>query len=213
LDASFDALTNLSSLYSEINGPRRKWQDPKTSRDGFQLEDGTLDFDGPGPRIFFPQHFYLREIHQEYPNATWILNHRPIENWMKSVMAWGDDLAQQFANEYYMKNELGRLPSNDMEMKEFLETIYIQHHNLIREFVRDHPTHALVEVNITDQAAGEVLAEAFGLDPEKWTHRNKNFKYLLHWRRAPYYTFVGSSVWWVLLFATTFYLGWTLRNE
>ena len=168
-------------LYSEINGPRRKAIDPKTKQEGYLQNDGSMDTQSAGPRIFFPQHFHIQELHDEFPNATWILNLRPVESWINSTLQWGDDLPEQFANEYYANHALDRLPSDDKEMRKFLKSIYQGHNDLVRSFVRNHPSHALIEVNITDDAAGEVLAEAFGLDAEQWPHSNQNRKYLDRW--------------------------------
>jgi hypothetical protein len=73
-------------LYSEMNGPRPQHVDRPTGRVGYPLDDGKIDFDGPGPRLFFPQHFNIQEIHDEYPNATWILNLRPVKTWVNSTL-------------------------------------------------------------------------------------------------------------------------------
>jgi hypothetical protein len=111
-----------------------------------------------------------------------------------------------------MQREIDRLPSNQTEMVRFLETIYEEHHNRIRDFVQRHPSHALVEVNITEDSAGDVLAEAFGLDAKRWTQKNKNKKGILslQWDSMEYQTFWGSTLWWILVVATTSFLGWTL---
>jgi hypothetical protein len=200
-------------VFTELNGPRRQVVDRDTRKSGYLLENGTFTYEGPGARIFFPQHFYLQEIHEDFPNATWILNIRPVETWIQSVMKWGDDLDVQFANEYYMQHAIQKLPTNDTEMVDFLKTIYLEHHNLIREFVEDHPSHALIEVNITDDGAGQVLADAFGLDASHWTHKNRNEKGRAYYWQHPSpsnYGFLGSTLWWIFMVGTTGYLGWTV---
>lgn len=166
-------------VYSEINGPRRLKYHPKFhDRKGYLLDDGTYDFDGPGQRIFFPQRFRIREIHDSYPNATWILNWRDYDPWIDSVLKWGtgDNLHYQFLNEYYIQGVIPSVPppENRTQIKEVLKTIYFQHFDFVRDFVRNHPSHALVEVNITDQSASMVLADAFGLDALAWKNLNKN---------------------------------------
>jgi hypothetical protein len=187
-------------VYSEINGPRCD------HKKGCLLENGTYDSEGPGPRIFMPQHFNLEQLHEASPNATWILNLRDVDSWIGSVMKWGD-LQNQLANEYLVQQQIHRLPTNQTEMKEFLKTIYSEHNDLIRQFVRDNPSHILVEVNIADIDAGEVLAEAFGLDASKWVQVNKNFGNLYFgWQRSSN-TFLGSKWWWIFIIATTVYLG------
>jgi len=172
----FDKCGKGIDVYSEINGPRRRVVDKQTRREGNQLDDGSVDMSTTGPRIFFPQHFHLDKIHDAFPNATWILNHRPVDDWVDSVMDWGDHLDKQFANEYYAQKVISKLPSNQTDMRHFLKTIYHDHMSLIRSFAEEHPTHTLVEVTITDEDAGERLADAFGLESKWWHHRNKNEK-------------------------------------
>jgi len=173
-------------VYSEINGPRQTKFHPKLNNAvGYVLDDGTVDYDGPpGERIFLPQHFRIQEIHESYPNATWILNWRDYDPWIESVIGWGknevspDNLHYQFLNEYYTQGEIPYIPSekNITDIKAVMKKIYYDHHNMVRNFVHRHPSHALVEVNITHVNASTVLAEAFGLSPNAWTNGNKNKK-------------------------------------
>jgi len=207
-------------VYSEINGPRKVKHHPQLhEKKGFLLDDGSVDFDGPGKRIFFPQHFRIQELHESYPNATWILNWRDFDSWIESVLNWGtkDRLHDQFMNEYYMQGVIPSLPGSSITTtKEIMKNIYDDHHELIRNFVRRHPSHALVEVNITHENAGTVLAEAFGLNPNAWKNINKNKKSFITSLRATKqklfssFDFIGSSFWWILLFVELFYFGWTL---
>eukprot|EP00980_Cylindrotheca_fusiformis_P028025 scaffold22577_cov122-Cylindrotheca_fusiformis.AAC.4 len=97
-------------VYSEINGPRCN------DEERCLLENGTFDLENPGPRIFLPQHFNLQQLHDSYPNSTWILNTRSVVDWIESVLKWGD-LQYQFANEYYAQRQIECLPRNETEMK------------------------------------------------------------------------------------------------
>ena len=56
-------------VFAEMNGPRKTTVN-ETGHTGVMLDDGTYDFDGPTNRIMLPQHHYLQEIHDEYPQAT-----------------------------------------------------------------------------------------------------------------------------------------------
>jgi Sulfotransferase domain len=169
-------------VYAEINGPRPARNHPLTGRRGYLLDDGTIDYDGPGPRIFLPQHFRIRDLHESHPNATWILNWRDPEAWVESVMKWGDNLPNQFLNEYHMQGAIPRIPTNATTVRELLKRLYVEHHTFVRDFVRRHPSHALVEVNITDEDAGNVLADAFGLSGDAWMNVNQNRKPMDGWR-------------------------------
>jgi hypothetical protein len=211
-------------VYSEINGPRRVKNHPRLrEKKGYLLDDGTVDFDGPGKRIFFPQHFRIQELHESYPNATWILNWRDFDAWIESVVKWGtnDRLHDQFMNEYFMQGAIPILPksNNITATKEIMKKIYDDHHQLVRDFVQRHPSHALVEVNITNDNASVVLAEAFGLDPNAWKNINKNKRSFISSLRATRekmysgFDFIGSSFWWILLLVAMWYFIWTLGLE
>jgi len=165
-------------VFGELNGPRKAINHPTLrKKKGYLLDDGSFDFDGPGERLFFPQHFRIQELHDSYPYATWILNWRDFDPWIDSVMKWGSvELHYQFLNEFYMQGAIPSIPpsSNLTLVKEVMKKIYLEHFDLVRDFVREHPSHALVEVNITDKNASVVLAEAFGLNAKAWKHVNKN---------------------------------------
>jgi len=180
--ASFDrtkdslfAGCNDIDLYSEINGPRSKFT--RNQKTAWTNDDGTLDHDGPpGDRLFFPQYFHIEKIHLAYPNATWILNTRPVEKWVESVMKWDKQTANSFAIEWYLHGALNDFPQTQEELKAFLRNIHKAHHEQVRQFVRGHPTHALIEVDISTDSARELLADAFGLNATHWGNHNRNAK-------------------------------------
>ena len=185
-------------LYAEINGPRPvvglEMNPHLQIRPGLLLDDGSLDFASFEPpsrrrrreagatsgssirRIFFPQYFNIQDIHDHYPNATFILNTRPFDSWIKSVQDCGDDLDWQFVNEFYRRGELlDYLPNdrrNRTEMAELMKIIYDRHHEKVRQFVLDHPSHVMIEVPILDPNASTILGEAFGLNASFWSQMN-----------------------------------------
>lgn len=174
-------------VYTEINGPRSirgtKHRNNVEYRPGLLQDDGTLDVEsydestGTSTRMFFPQYFNLEDIHRSYPNATFILNTRPFDSWIKSVQTWGIGLDWQFVNEFYHRGELSFLPhdkTNKTEMAGIMRIIYDRHHERIKSFVMAHPSHALIEVPITDPEAGKILGEALGLDSTPWGKYNEN---------------------------------------
>ena len=55
---------------------------------------------------------------------------------------------------------------------EELTQFYLGHSERIRNFVRDHPSHALVEVDIEDDRAGEIMQNAFGINGQCWGKQN-----------------------------------------
>jgi hypothetical protein len=106
------------------------------------------------------------------------------------------DLAMELANELkqvYHKNQRQRgqqlrssssnhpftiMPPRNYSrsgLEQFLSTLYRTHEQVIRNFVQRHPSHALVEIDITSDTAGQQLANAFGVQyADCWTHRNRN---------------------------------------
>ena len=78
-------------------------------------------------------------------------------------------------NEYMNKNsslEFDMIGYGD-QRRAFLAQIYDEHTRNVREFVKKHPSHHLVEVNITDPMAGKIMSTGFGLPEDCWGHKNK----------------------------------------
>lgn len=169
-------------VYSEINGPRH-------FPDQTLLDNGKLLSKAESMttkrRLFFPQHHRLDAIHKEYPNATLVLNNRPVEKWIVSVQSWNAGLKYEILNEFYEQNSTRFLFENitngtnirplfnSRNMLESLKAVYKYHQEYIRDWVERHPSHALVEVDITHEDAGKTFAEAFGLKESCWGHENK----------------------------------------
>jgi hypothetical protein len=80
--------------------------------------------------------------------------------------------------------------------------MYLEHFDMVRDFVNKNPSHTLVEVNITSPEAGQVLADAFGLDPAAWSNENKNQKGMSAldrlWRRRVKWQWAATP--WLLIF-------------
>ena len=194
-------------VYTEINGPRHSSQ----TQDREMLDDGTLltklESTELKRRIFFPQHHHLDKIHDQYPNATLILNKRETEAWIQSVFDWNANLQYHLLNEFYQQNAtrflfenvMGRRVEeedkdpttekytknntkrkfsfgNSKNRRNLLKSVCNYHMQYVRDWVASHPSHALVEIEITDEDAGKRLADAFGLREECWGHFNQNKK-------------------------------------
>ena len=184
---SYQALT-------ELNGPRPLRTHIKNNGstilvDGVLTDAGTWDTSPPYQRIFLPQHFALHQIHSHNPNATWILNQRPVDGWVQSVLrwtgSWNEDetyrevgLAEQLANEYHFQYGLP-IPQTTEQYRIFLTELYQNHTKTILDFVRRHPSHALVDIDVTHPETGEILADAFGLDASCWKNMNQNMERLI----------------------------------
>ena len=171
-------------VYAEINGPRIKHDQGK--EEATLLDDGRLVSERFKPRILLPQHHYLDKIHEQFPNATFILNLRPVDSWVISVLNWPSGLKVELGHEFYAQQVERNFPAfgNDWsaprpprtltELIGFLRFLYQYHSQHVRDFVQQHPSHALVEIDITKNDTGKILAEAFGgLDANCWGHHNK----------------------------------------
>ena len=135
-----------------------------------QIDAETSGQDDALYELFLPQHFHLEELHKAAPTATFLLNVRPPEEWAKSVMSWFG-YGARFLNTFGIERTHD-VKQNETKKYELLVSIYENHTKIVREFIRMHPSHALVEINIKDRNAGIILSQAFGLNKNCWSHHN-----------------------------------------
>jgi hypothetical protein len=169
-------------VYTEINGPRMfKDMDFRVLLDDGQLESKQRS--RFRPRIILPQHHYLDEIHANFPNATFILNLRPVDAWVDSVLKWPTTLKQEIPNEFYQQQFRRNFsqfpdhipkPRHTKNLGPLLHHIFEHHNDFVRDFVKRHPSHTLIEVDITNNTTGQILADAFGVNETCWGHFNEN---------------------------------------
>jgi hypothetical protein len=170
-------------VYAQIDGERPILQPAGAAGSsdfkGVLLENGTLELHNIRQKVerqllfrhFLPQHFSLEQLHADYPNATYILPLRDARDWANSAFSWFQ-MRGRTINEYMYFNQSLPRPGK-ANAKEFLARIYDEHSNMVRNFVRQHPSHAFIEFNITDPDAGRKLAETFGLEERCWGHHNQ----------------------------------------
>ncbi|EED90068.1 predicted protein [Thalassiosira pseudonana CCMP1335] len=125
--------------------------------------------------VFFPQIEMLNEIHNEAPNATYVLTFRDMNAWNNSLHHWigGKNKSISFAERLTQANITG-LPSGKGSNVDDLAEFFCNHVINIRNFVAEHPSHALVEIEMTDPMAGERLERIFGIKQSCWQQQNKN---------------------------------------
>lgn len=129
------------------------------------------------PLCSFPQITRLQDVHDAYPNATFILNLRPVENWIRSVSKWAGDRRRTsggYLRQVLTMCDLPGFPSGVGKTDDELRAFYESHAERIRDFVLLHPSHSLVEVNIEAKDAGSFLEEKFGVSHHCWKERNTN---------------------------------------
>lgn len=133
-----------------------------------QLDDGS----------FFPQIEYLNEIHDEYPNATFLLTFRGMEGWYRSISHWPPraDVTNPplvMSNRMKRSNITGFPTGAGNDSSEF-STWFCNHVTNVRNFIKRHSSHALIEIDIEGDGNGEMLGELFGIQTSCWGHANKN---------------------------------------
>ena len=122
----------------------------------------------------FPQISYLEELHREAPNATLILNRRNLEKWASSVVRWQGGKPEQkrksLSERLVSCPGVGPIEQTEEAMIEW----HLNHIKRIREFVKEHPSHALLEIDIDDPKTADRMAQAFKVPSKYWGHANHN---------------------------------------
>jgi len=116
---------------------------------------------------YFPQREALEAIHAESPNATFVLPIRPTDDWISSVDRWGNLRS-------FLREACGDLIGGRRGSNADLRRFYEGHSELVRNFVKRHPSHALVQLDVGNGNEGSVLEEAFGIDSHCWGRANEN---------------------------------------
>lgn len=130
-----------------------------------------IEATNPRQTCFYPQIDALEEIHAYHPNSTFILNTRNATNWINSVNRW-NNMRQRF-----IKCNLKDLPAGVGREDEDMIRFFHKQAQRIRDFCKEYPSHALVEIDIESNETGKVLEEAFGIASECWgknTHRGES---------------------------------------
>jgi hypothetical protein len=124
--------------------------------------------------VFYPQIEFINEIHEESPNATFVLMFRDISDWYQSLSHWWMGGAKKHLNEVIERVNITGLPpgkgKNETEIGEW----FCSHVQNIRHFVELHPTHTLIEVSLYDPDAGSKLGALFGVNGTCWGHHNRS---------------------------------------
>ena len=124
----------------------------------------------------YPQMSELEQIHEEEPNATFILNFRPFHDWYTSLINWRVHNVNNgtFMSDRLKDCDLPGLPKgkgNETELQEWL----CNHVHNVRRFVQEHSSHALIELDLYDTTtSSEVMAELFGSNASCWGKANTN---------------------------------------
>jgi hypothetical protein len=117
----------------------------------------------------WPQIDALDEMHAAYPNVTFILNTRDIDRWIKSVSKWGK-LLTKFAT---CGQILGITRTRRKEnFRSVVANFAAKYMTRTRAWLRAHPQHISVEVEIDSSTAAATLEHAFGIRQSCWRQTN-----------------------------------------
>jgi hypothetical protein len=123
----------------------------------------------------FPQISYLDQIHEEHPNATFILNFHPVQHWLKSMVNWSRNGERM--QERLTECDLPGLPKGVGKSAEELKRWLCGHVNNMRNFVAEHPSHALIELDLYDNDRNaKLMAGLFRAKESCWGHSNLSKK-------------------------------------
>jgi len=120
---------------------------------------------------FLPQVTHLRELHEQFPNALFVLPTRPIEHWLASVNTWGDMYDRLFECSLPGLNRQGK---SREEQDHLLAQFYYNHTIAVREFMAMRPRQMLLEFAIEEDAdlVGPHLESVTGFPASCWGKAN-----------------------------------------
>lgn len=121
---------------------------------------------------YFPQVENLLEIHEAYPEATFMLTFRSMESWYRSISnyyVWKRPLV-----DIMREKDITGLPAGRGSNVDEFSQFFCSHVKRVRQFVKDHPSHTLVEVDIEDEKSGRYMQDVFGIGEDCWGHSNAN---------------------------------------
>ena len=114
-----------------------------------------------GYSCYFLQIQVLKSIHEHNPNSAFILKIQNITEWISSIRSWHNmDVSLSKCNIPSFTSS-----SKSRHIKEELTRFYNDHIRNLQSFIRQHPSHRLVEIQIEDSndKIGQVSGQEFGI--------------------------------------------------
>lgn len=123
-------------------------------------------------KCLFPQMQFLDQLHEEAPNATFILMFQPVRKWAHDLVDW-NPTSETFRGKSFAERlqdcDLPGLPYGTGGTIEELEQWFCDHVTRVRQFVADHPSHKLIELDIRDDYTNtKVMSQLFGTQESCW---------------------------------------------
>jgi hypothetical protein len=125
------------------------------------------------PNCWFPQISFLDEIHQEEPNATFVLNFRPVNDWIHSARHWYG-MADRWGKPDCITKIPGLVKEGNTLTDQEIRNWWCGHVKHVREFVEQYPTHKLIELDLYDtEGSSKSMASLFNANETCWGHANE----------------------------------------
>lgn len=170
------------------------WSEQGRKFDVFH-EGSTLPKDCYDPAVWA-----LEALYDSYPNMTFLLARRNLDEWFESITyqrVYPDELLQCRnlwpVQPVYRPDELIPVKSHRTNRTEVLphqtlnpqdlKLLYQWHTEHVRQFVREHPSITLVEVELGSNTIALELEAAFGINARCWGHSNNTPQYAKSQRR------------------------------
>lgn len=122
-----------------------------------------------GKMLFFPQISLLNDIIDAYPNGTYFLTFRNMEGWYNSVTNWRSPSNRTLISRMIHSS----VPGLEGGSLHNFTNFFCSHVKRVRATV---PSHRLVEVDIENPNAGQLLSDMFDIDESCWKKTNVNEK-------------------------------------
>lgn len=128
---------------------------------------------------FFPQISLLEQIHSESPFATFIMNFRPINDWISSVSRWDNMMVRlQHCNIPGLPKGVPKDIKNHTDVFLSLANFWCTHVWHVRLFERKHSSLTLLELDLYDRNSSvTILQKEFPCSQSHrkcWGHENAN---------------------------------------
>lgn len=129
-----------------------------------------LDVDGiDGPDYcYFPQIELLDGLLDNYPNATLVLNVRPVRHWIDSVNKWNNLRSR------LVQCEITGLPSGHGAEDNEMELFFHKHVERVFKAVSRRHAQRFVLVDIESPYASHILEHSFRINRACWGKSNRN---------------------------------------
>mmetsp|Transcript_5828 Transcript_5828/g.12973 ORF Transcript_5828/g.12973 Transcript_5828/m.12973 type:complete len:128 (+) Transcript_5828:2-385(+) len=112
--------------------------------------------------IFLPEHFHIHDLSQQYPQATMLMTHRPKNKWLQDINRFFDLKARLLTQ--FQINVTDYPGGADQALLD----LYDNHTQEMRQFAKQNPNHALIEIEVEQDDTAQQMATIFGGDISCW---------------------------------------------